>query len=295
VKDARLAALAGRQFNRVSRHQLIDLGFSDRAIAHRVGAGRLVIVEQGVFAVAPVLDDDWGRWMGATLTSPRTFLCRISAAAAWGLLSLRRPFETVVRPGRGGPRRHGGMLVYRSLMLEGDCTKVRGVPATTVPRTLLDIAAEVSDRALARAVREAVRLEAATLETLGDALGKYRGRRGARRLAHTLARYKGLPLERARSGAEIRALEVLREAGVPLPRLNARIGCEEADLSWPDARLIIEIDGGPFHLDIGEDSRKQRIWAAAGWAVRRLSADDVYEHPHRLLRLAPPSVPRGSP
>jgi very-short-patch-repair endonuclease len=66
-----------------------------------------------------------------------------------------------------------------------------------------------------------------------------------------------------------------------------RIAGEEADLSWAEHRLVVEIDGGPFHLDVGEDSRKQARWEAAGWTVRRLSSDDVYEHPLRLLELAP--------
>ena len=126
------------------------------------------------------------------------------------------------------------------------------------------------------------------LITLGDSLGRYRGRRGSRALAGTVARYAGLPIERARSGAEVRALEILRAADLPLPRLNIRVAGEEADLSWPGFRMIIEIDGGPFHLDVGEDERKQRVWEAAGWAVRRISADDVYERPNRLLALAPP-------
>jgi hypothetical protein len=163
-----------------------------------------------------------------------------------------------------------------------------------VPRTLLDLARGVSERALARAVREAVRLELTTLTAIGDALGRHRGRRGSRRLADAVARYAGLPLQHARSGAEVRAMEILREAGRQLPRLNARIAGEEADLSWPRLRLIIEIDGGPFHLDIGEDARKQARWESAGWTVRRLSSNDVYESPHRLLALAPMNV-QGPP
>src|SRR5215210_7297685 len=83
------------------------------------------------------------------------------------------------------------------------------------------------------------------------------------------------------------ALEVLRAAGRGLPRLNARIAGEEADLSWPDARVIIEIDGGPFHLDRGEDARKQRRWERAGWIVRRIPSDEVYDRPERLLEVAP--------
>ncbi|MGI8944992.1 MAG: hypothetical protein ACR2GL_01965 [Thermoleophilaceae bacterium] len=278
---------------------MIELGLSDHAVAHRVARGRLVIVEQGVFAVAPALEhDDWGRWMGATLTAPATVLGGASAGAAFGFWTHPRQFEVVTRPGSGGPRRCGGLLVCRSTTLPGECTRLRGIPITSVERTLLDLARRPGDPALARAVREAIRLRLTTIADLSDALARFRGRRGARRLAATLARYSGLPLERARSGAEVRALEVLREAGCPPPRLNARIASEEADLSWPRARLIVEIDGGPFHLDVGEDARKQAAWERAGWTVRRLPSGDVYDRPQRLLALAParlaPSLPRDA-
>ena len=82
-------------------------------------------------------------------------------------------------------------------------------------------------------------------------------------------------------------MEILRDAGRRLPGLNRRIAGEEADLSWPAFRLIIEIDGGPFHLDVGEDTRKQAAWEAAGWEVRRLPSDDVYQRPHHLLAITP--------
>ena len=288
MKDAQLLELAQRQFNRVSCGQLAALGFSQKAIRHRLLRGRLVSVEQGVFAVPPILEhDDWGRWMGATLTAPETVLSHESAAAARDLWTLPRPFETVTRPGDGGPRRHGGVLVYRSTILPEARTTVEDIPMTTVGRTVLDLARQVSPRALARLVREAVRMDLVTLPELGDELAQHPRRRGVRQLARTMARYSGLPLERARSGAEIRAMEILREAGRPFPRLNVRINGEEADLSWPSERLIVEIDGGPFHLDVGEDARKQGAWEAAGWTVCRLPSGEVYERPSRLLALAP--------
>ena len=75
MRDARVAQLAGRQFNRVARTQLYGLGLSEAAIAHRVAAGRLVLVEPGVLAIAPVLEhDEWGRWSGAVLTAPESVL-----------------------------------------------------------------------------------------------------------------------------------------------------------------------------------------------------------------------------
>ena len=135
MRDVQIAELAGAQFNRVSRAQLAALGFSADAVAHRVAAGRLVIVEQGVFALPPVLaHDDWGRWMGATLTAPGTCLSHGSAAAAWGLWEPKRPVVTVSRPGSGGRRSHGGLFVYRTSTLDGDRATLRGVPITSVPR-----------------------------------------------------------------------------------------------------------------------------------------------------------------
>jgi hypothetical protein len=156
------------------------MGLDKRAIERRLARQRLVIVEEGVFAVPPVLDDDWGRWMGATLTASGTFLSRVSAAAARGLWSLRRDFETVTRVGSGGPRRHGGVLVFRSSTVAADAETLRGIPITTVPRTLLDLAATSSiiDRGLAYAVREAIRVGLTTVPLLVDYAFQSRGRRG---------------------------------------------------------------------------------------------------------------------
>jgi hypothetical protein len=230
--------------------------------------------------------------MGATLTAPKTFLCRESAACAWGGLEFESRGVTVVRPGNGGPRRLNGITVLRSLTLGGETTTCRGVPITTPERTVLDLACCTSDRALAKALRDFVRLGLLTVYSLGDWLGYVAHRRGAPKVGRALARYRGLPIERARSGAEIRALELLRKANVELPRLNVKIAGEEADLSWARHRLIIEIDGGPWHRDAGNDARKELAWREAGWTVRRLDADKVYDGPGDLLAIAPPPQAR---
>ena len=165
-----------------------------------------------------------------------------------------------------------------------------GIPVTRVPRTLLDLTPRIGDRQLARCVREALRLRTTSVTEIMDALtGRHRGRRGTRRLALAVARYSELPVHRARSGPEVEALIVLREGGRPTPRLNVRIAGEEADLSWPAHRLIIELDGPQYHLDRGEDDRKRACWEAAGWTVRRMPSPAVVDQPQRLLALAPPA------
>lgn len=285
--DVRIAEEAGTQFNRVSLAQLERLGCSAKVIRHRIDTGRLVVVEAGVLAVAPVLDDPWGRWMGATLTAPDTYLSHWSAGLAYGFLEWERPFVTVTRIGNGGPRRFGGVLAYRRPSLAGETSELRGIPITTPERVLRELARFLTDPTLARAFRQAVRLELTSVHSMMDAVGRMGPRHPAGRLARVCARYADLPLERARSGAEVRALELLRDAGREMPVLNRRIAGEEADLSWVRHRLIIEIDGGPFHLDAGEDARKQAVWETAGWTVLRVASGDVYERPDLLLRLAP--------
>ena len=288
MTDVHITELAGRQFDRVSRQQLLDLGLDDRGIEHRLLANDLVVVEQGVYACPPILDDPRGRFMAATLTAPDTFLSHASLAAALGCWRPEREIETVTRPGNGGPRRFGDVLVFRSETLEGETGLVLGcIPATTPERLLIDMAPSCSPKMVARLLRDLVREQHTTIPRVVDALQRHRGRRGTVKLGRACAQYAGLPIEKARSGAEVQAMIVIRDAGLEVPALNRKRAGVEADLSWPRHRLIIEIDGGIWHLDHGEDSRRQAIWEAAGWTVLRISDVDVYHHPERLLTLCP--------
>jgi hypothetical protein len=287
MRDVQVVEIAGRQHNRFSRAQARACGLSDREIDSRIRIGRWVAVHDGVLAIAPVLDHPHGRWIAATLTAPGTVLSFTSALAAWGVWDRPRALEMVTRPGNGGVRVQDRLVVHRSETLRGDVTTVHGIPVTTPGRTLLDVAPRISERALARCVRDVVRLGLADTPELVGLLVRHRGRRGVRRLREALERYSGLPLERARSGAEVRALEILRDAGAIMPRLNEVVGGEEADLVWRHQRLIVEIDGGPFHLDRGEDSRKEAVWRAEGFRVARLPSEAIYEDPVRIIVIAP--------
>jgi hypothetical protein len=197
----RVAELAGRQFNRVARRQLRELGISNQTIARRVAAGRYVLVQAAVLAVAPVLrHDEWGQFMEAVLIEPGSLLSRTSAGAAWGIWDRPRDFETVVRAGNGGPRRSGGVLITHSMTLDGDRAELRGIPITSVPRTLLDLSVCVDPRARGRALREALRLGLVTKETVFERALRARGRRGSRALLSGLGRYADLRLSEPEVG-----------------------------------------------------------------------------------------------
>jgi very-short-patch-repair endonuclease len=223
----------------------------------------------------------------ATLTAPDTYLSFASAADEWGFRTWCGDFEVVTRPGSGGPKRCGDILICRSTRLEGNTTTRGGIRITTVERSLINLASALKPLQVTRTVREALRLKLTTPARLAAVLLRHRGARGTAHVWNLQRRYAPLKLNRAKSDAESYAQELLQAAGRTTPEINVEIAGEEADLVWRDLKLIIEIDGPQFHLFEEEDERKQREWKAAGYTVLRISSDDVYKRPQKLLALAP--------
>jgi Protein of unknown function (DUF559) len=282
----RVRELAAGQGDLVAAWQLTALGLTRHAIAHRVGKWGWRVVHPGVYALSSAPLTQRQRWIAATLTTPDSVLSHASAAACWGIRRFDGSFEIVTRPGSGGRRRLGRVFVLHSETLDGDTTIRDGIRITSAARTLIDLAPSVGERDLARAFREAQRLKTTTPHLLLSALDRHRGRRGTGALSGLARRYGALPYERTRSDPEGRALELLHDAGVRMPRVNIRIAGEEADLVWPDERLILEIDGPQYHQFPAEDARKQRAWEGAGYVVRRIASDHVYGNPARVVALA---------
>lgn len=289
MSDVHLAELAEQQGGNVGWAQLLALGWSPRQIETAATNGRLrpIAGMDGVYAVGHRPDTMRSRHFAATLTQPGTVLSHASLAAAFGARYDPRRFVTVTRSGNGGPVRHGALLVMRSTVLAGHTSELGGLPCTTAARCALDLAPHLSGEQLAKVVRELVRLGHLTAPQLHATLVAHRGRRGTVKLFELVERYERLQLNRTKSDAEAYALELLACDARPMPLVNVVHDGGEADLSWPDDRLIIELDGPQFHLFAEEDAIKQAGWEAAGWTVVRLSTDVVFDEPHRFLNVAP--------
>ncbi len=149
-----------------------------------------------------------------------------------------------------------------------------GIPVTSVPRTLLDLAASLHMDGLRRACREAEVQRLFDLRAVDELLGRSAGRRGVRRLRMVIDDLREPEL--TRSELEQRFLELCRRAEFPRPRVNmgVSIGAErlEVDFAWPAQRLIVEVDGRRFH-DTGfafeRDRRRDQLLALGGWQVIR--------------------------
>jgi very-short-patch-repair endonuclease len=282
--DSHLRRLAFRQDDLVSSWQLRHAGWSWGKIDHHVRRGGWRRLHRGVFLLTSSPPTRRQLWFAATLTSPDSFLSHGSGGACYGFYRFQRGYEVVTRPGRGGRRRHGDLLAFRSTTLQHEFTRHHGIPITTAARVLVDLAPGLDRKRLGRAFRESIRLNCTSARRVRDSLHRHPFAPGTRVLRELASRYAHIPYHRTRSDAEGLALEVLHDAGIELPRVNTRIGGEEADLAWPHG-LLIEIDGPQFHRFPDEDARKVEAWRRANYTVRRISSDDVYDHPAKLLAL----------
>lgn len=280
-----LAALATSQHGVVAARQLLQLGFTRRAITIRIESGRLHPVHRGVYAVGHTNMSRKSWWIAAVLAAgPEAVLSHRDAAALWELAELTQPKVEVTLPRLGG-RARPGIRIRRTRRLEDRERALKdGIPVTTVARTLLDLAAIVSRRHLREAYDNAERHDLLDVGELRELVETTTGRRGLSAIRRLLAR----DLEsaaRSRSALEVEFAIFCRESGLPEPIMNAYVGGYEVDAYWPDSRLVVELDGYEYHRGreaFERDRAKVGDLAELGIEVLPLT--------HRRLRSAPSRV-----
>jgi very-short-patch-repair endonuclease len=82
-----------------------------------------------------------------------------------------------------------------------------------------------------------------------------------------------------------RFLALVRELGLPEPDVNVQIEGYLADFSWPDRRLVVEIDPHEFHrtrFRIEADKRRDAALLVAGWHTVRVTEGRLDDEPDGL-------------
>src|SRR5436309_6906513 len=157
--DPHLRSLAAGQADVVAAWQLLQRGWSRKKIEHYIQSRGWRPLHDGVYLLTSSAPDRRQLWFAATLTTPDSVLSHGSAGACHGFYRFERGYEVVTRPGRGGRRKHGSLLVFRSRMLDGNVIRHTGIPITTAAKTLIDLAPGLDDKRLGRAFRESIRLK----------------------------------------------------------------------------------------------------------------------------------------
>jgi hypothetical protein len=218
----------------------------------------------------------------------RAVLSHRSAAALWGVRPTSRPTIDVT-VGHQTRRARPGIDIHRTRSLAPrDATSYRGIPCTTVARTLLDLAEVVDRRSLERGFEQAEILRLLDLHALVEVLDRAAGRRGVPAVRSILAGYQdGRPL--TRSELEKRFLAVCERGGIPQPTVNAWVpfggSGAEVDFSWPEQRLIAEADGYRTHGTRGafeRDRSRDRQLVLAGWRVVRFTWRQLATDPDNI-------------
>jgi very-short-patch-repair endonuclease len=243
-------------------------------------------VRRGVYALGPARLSQRGIWLAATLArGPTALLSHASAAALWGLSRPPPGPVHVTIPDTKQPSGRG-LTIHRTRRLDPLDRAVRErIPVTALPRTVLDLAETEGPRRLRRAVDEADRLGLLHLGELEAAIERHPGRRGIAPLREILTGYVEAPP--TRSELEDRFLDLIREAGLPAPQTNVVVAGMEVDAYWPEARLVVELDGYRYHAGPGAHERdRERTLRLqdAGREVRRFTWRQVTRKPDAVTR-----------
>jgi very-short-patch-repair endonuclease len=288
--DRLIAELASRQYGVVAAPQLRALGLTRNQIRRRMEVGRLHPCYRGVYAVGHRALTRHGHWLAAVLAcGDGAVLSHFSAAELWrinasksrGLDRLHRPTDITV-PVRSGRLSRAGIILHRRATLPaGDTTTHHRIPSTTPARTIFDLATMLGRRALERVIDEAERLRLCHQEDLEAMVQAHPGRRGAGALRAVLTSHR-IGSTATRSELEERFLALCRSHCLPQPEVNVPLLDYVVDFFWPDARLIVEVDGhashgtrAAFERDRDRDSRL----AAHGFTTLRFTWRDVTSRP----------------
>lgn len=285
-RDAKAWRMARRQQGVVARRDLLRLGFSSREIERRIGRGRLHPVARGVYSVGRRDLSPRGRWMAAVLScGAGACLSHRSAGALYGI-NEERPGRIDVSVPRAGKVERPGIRVRSRPALSGrEIGTLDGIPVTSPVRTLIDLAVELPTRHLLRAVNEADKLDAISVETLRAELECHTGQPGVKRLVALIDRDTFVLTEEE---LERLFLPMAREAGLPLPETGVMVNGYEVDFFWPDLRLVIETDGLRYHRTPSaqaKDARRDQAHTAAGFARLRFTHWQVKHEPTYVKRI----------
>jgi very-short-patch-repair endonuclease len=276
-----MGAIAGRAFGVATRQELAAAGITDEEIRSRLSRGGLLQEHPGVYRVGHRAPSAESTYMAAVkATGEGTLLAGMAAAYLWGLAKGPPPPSEVISLTE---RRVPGIVTHRARRQPGaDVAVHRGIPVTTVARTLVDLAGVLDVRRLANVCHEAQVRYGTTPANVDAVLRRRPTSKGARKLR----RIMGGDYKVAVSALERRFLGRLRASGLPLPVTNTRAGSYRVDCRWPDYGLSVELDSYRFHNSRKaweQDRRREREARARGDDFRRFTWDDVFRHPQQMV------------
>ncbi len=221
--------------------------------------------------------------MGAVLANSPAAASHWTAAWLWGLLR--------TRPGTfhltGPSRRHGreNLEVHFAHLTRADLSRRHGIPVTSVPRTLLDLAPHSTPRQLDRLFDRAEERRLLDLRRIDALLERTSGHHGQTALRQALRIYRPTVVTQ-RSDLERQFRDLVEAAGLPLPAANYLVGAYELDCYWEAERFAVELDVYATHgspLSFEEDRKRTDDLLAIGVEVTRVTDHRLAREPDAVM------------
>ena len=271
--ESAVARFTRRQNGVLSREQALTAGLSSGAIARRVRESAWLRPFPNVYA-----DVSTGRSWLQDLTAaylwagPDAAISHRSAAALWKFEGISDAAMELTTPRR---LTHPDVIIHHRTLGPRDSGMRGPIRATSPTRTLLDLCTVINDRAVARALDDALRRRITTLDKIERLLHRVSGR-GARGCS-TLRRLAKdrIDIGVTESELESQVLQLLRAEGFPTPNLQYEIRDQgqflaRVDFAYPEARVAIEVGSFTYHSapkDWEHDHSRHNHISSRGWTV----------------------------
>jgi very-short-patch-repair endonuclease/predicted transcriptional regulator of viral defense system len=281
MAHSHLARLSRHQYGVVARSQLIRKGFTEGTVRSATRRGELRRVLPGVFAVTSVPTSWEQRPMAGTLWGGQiTLASHLTAGRIHELL----PPQTGPIELTADHRLHKrpGFVVHQRQLLHDELTVARGIPCTSVERTLVDLCHSCFTEVAETALDAALRMKKVKLEGLIRYCERAAGRclRGVATLRMLLS-VRGDDQALSESPLEDLFGRVMRKGSLPIGQRQAPrdgVPTGRVDILYPEHNLVIELDGRKWHSgrqDLMRDKRYDNLINISGRRVLRLTWEDL--------------------
>jgi hypothetical protein len=253
--------------------ELQALGFARSKLRRFIEDGVLVRRRAGVYTLGKYAAEHQGETACLHALELAAVLVRMeadcagsheTAAIIHGLHLLHDPPQNVVtlthpRHGRGTRASRYGVRVHVADLPARDVVRRYGVPVTSVPRTVADLARRGTFQEGVVLADSALHARLATRADLNAALTSCAGWPGLSGARRALA----FSDERSESVLESLARVIMHEAGLPKPELQVELHDDygalvaRVDFLWPRYRTVGEADGAVKYEKYGLTARQQ--------------------------------------
>lgn len=285
--EAEGMALAGEAHGLVVRKEARKF-LSLRKLERRLATGSLVEVLPRVYRFLGAPQTWMQSLVAIQLWDKRTVFSHRTAAALHGFeLFKEGPLELI---STRKLRVHEGIRVFKvRVLLRSECTVVRDLPVTKVPRTLIDLMGSTDWYTMKTTIDQALREKLTTLEELDAAARRAKKRPGVVEFRKLLLEFSGDdgPTE---SVLEDRCIELIEGSGLPKPKVQWRVVVgrkrRRLDLSFEELGVVIEADGYATHSGIEafeDDRQRNNSLVAANIRVLHWTWEAINERPDELI------------